>query len=66
MIELPTKCLEKKARWELHKDAAYCCEQISEAASYKTAVVRILVSHLQAIEARLARHAEEAGSNSLA
>ena len=25
-----------QARWELHKDAAYCFEKILEAAAYKT------------------------------
>ena len=29
----------EKARWELHKDAKRCCEQILEAAFYKTTVV---------------------------
>ena len=29
----------EKARWELHKNATCCFEQILEAASYKTAVV---------------------------
>ena len=36
----------EKARWELHKNAACCFEQILEAAPYKTAVVRPLTSYL--------------------
>ena len=39
------KMLGEKARWELHKDAAYSFEQILEAAPYKT-VVQPLTSHL--------------------
>ena len=40
-------CLgEKKAGWELHKNAAYCFEQIMEAAHYKK---QQLYSHLPPI-----------------
>ena len=37
---------EKKTWWELHKDVACYFEQIMEAASNKTAIVRPLDSHL--------------------
>ena len=37
---------EEKVRWELHKNATGCFEQVLEAAPYKTAVVRPLTSHL--------------------
>ena len=37
---MPTKHMEKNARWELHKNAMYCFEQILEATSYKTAAVQ--------------------------
>ena len=40
------KCLEKKDRWELHKNATFCFEQILEAAPHKTAAVEPLTSHL--------------------
>ena len=40
------KMLEEKSRWELHKDAAHCFEQILEAAPYKTAAVQPLTSYL--------------------
>ena len=33
------KMPEEKARWELYQDAAYCFEQILEAAPYKTKAV---------------------------
>ena len=36
----------EKARCALHKDATCCFEQILEAASYKTATVQPLTSHL--------------------
>ena len=37
---------EEKARWELHKNAACCFEQVLEAASDKTAVWPV-TSHLR-------------------
>ena len=40
------KMLGEKARWELHKVAMCCFEQILETALYKTAAVRSLTSHL--------------------
>ena len=40
-----TKYLETKARWELHKNAAYCFELVLEAALRKTAPIRPLTSH---------------------
>ena len=36
----------EKVWWELHNDAAYCFEQILEAASYKTAALQPLASYL--------------------
>ena len=36
---------EEKERWELHKDAACCFQQILKAAHYKIATVRTLTSH---------------------
>ena len=38
--------LGAKTRWELDQEVTYCFEQILEAASYKTAAVRLLTSHL--------------------
>ena len=38
---------QEKARCELRKDAAWCFEQILEAAPYKIAAVRPLTSHLE-------------------
>ena len=35
----------EQARWELHKDATCCFEQIVEAALYKTAAVQLCSSH---------------------
>ena len=40
------KTLREKARWELHKDAACCFEQVLDAAPYKTTPVPPLTSHL--------------------
>ena len=37
---------EKKARWELQKDAACCLEHVLEVAHNKTTAVRSLTSHL--------------------
>ena len=34
------KRLEKKTKWELHKDIAYCFEQILEATAYKKSSCR--------------------------
>ena len=51
------ECLGEKARWELHKDTAYCFEQILEKASYKSAV-QPLTSILQTTKVRQAKHAE--------
>ena len=48
-----------KARWELHKDAAYCYKQILEIASWK----QQLYSHLTPIQVRWIRHAGEARMN---
>ena len=42
-----SKGREKKVRWELHKDAGYCFEQILEAIPNKTAAVQPLTSHLK-------------------
>ena len=39
------KTPKEKARWELHKDAAYCFEQILKAATYKAAGLRLLTTH---------------------
>ena len=39
------KCLEKKARWELHKDAVYHFEQILEEAPNKTAITSHQTNH---------------------
>ena len=36
--------LSDKARWELHKNATCCFEQILEAMSHKTAAARLLTS----------------------
>ena len=47
------KMLEKKVSWELHKNTAYCFEQILEAALYKIAAVPLLS---QTIQARHAGH----------
>ena len=41
-----TKCSEKKARWELHKNTLYCFEQILEATPHKNADGWSLTSHL--------------------
>ena len=41
-----TKRLEKKAQWELHKNAKCHFEEVLEAAPYKTAAVQPLISHL--------------------
>ena len=38
--------LREKARWELHKNVAYCFAQVLEAALNKTAAVQPLASHL--------------------
>ena len=54
----------EKARWELHKDAACCFEQILEAAPYKTAVVQPLASHLKNHPSNMNKTADEAGMNS--
>ena len=40
------KTPREKARWELHKDAACCFEQLLEAAPHITAAVWPLTSHL--------------------
>ena len=39
------KAFGGKATWELCKDAAYCFEQIPEAATYKTVALQPLTSH---------------------
>ena len=41
------KGFKKKARWELHKDAACYFKQILEAASNEVAAVQSLASHLK-------------------
>ena len=46
----------KKARWELHKDAAYCFKQIMESTPNKTVVVGLHRSHLAYHQIRLTRH----------
>ena len=38
--------IERKATWELYRNAACCFEQILEATPHKTAAVRPLTSHL--------------------
>ena len=38
------KTLREKARWELHKYAAYCFEQIQVAAPYKTVSIQPLTN----------------------
>ena len=40
------KIRKEKARWELHKNATHCFEQILEATRYKTLAVHLLTSHL--------------------
>ena len=42
-----TKCIEKKAFWELQENAARCLDQILEATPYKTTDVWSLTSHLR-------------------
>ena len=42
-----TKCIEKKARWELHKNAMSYTEQILEATPDKTTALLQLTSHLK-------------------
>ena len=37
----------EKAKWELHKNATNCFEQILETALHKKTVVRPLISHLK-------------------
>ena len=37
----------EKAKWELHKDVAYCFEHIPEAAIYRTEVVQPLTTNLE-------------------
>ena len=53
--------LEAKARWELHKDAVCCFEQILEAAPHKTATVLPPASHLTShpIKTRHAGHCKD-------
>ena len=41
-----TKCMEKKTKWELHKNATCCFEQILVAKWHKTAAVWPHTSHL--------------------
>ena len=41
-----SQMIGEKARWELHKNAAYSFEKFLEAAPHKTAAVRPLISHL--------------------
>ena len=51
----------EKARWELHKDAVCCFEQILEAALQKTAAIWPLTSPIsQTIQVRWTRHAGQA------
>ena len=56
-IRTSTKHRVEKARWELHKDAVCCFEQILEAAPHKTAIVRPLTSISQAIQVRRTKQA---------
>ena len=46
---------EEKVRWELHKNAAYCFEQILEAAHYKIAAVRPLTSFLTNLPSKMGK-----------
>ena len=41
-----TKCMEKKARWELHENATYYFQQTLEAALHKTVTLQPLSSNL--------------------
>ena len=50
-----------KARWELLKDAAFCFEQILEAAPHKTAAVQSLISHLRHYRSKTNKYWEQLG-----
>ena len=52
-----TKRIEKKTKWELHKNAWSYFEQILEATPHETAAVLLLTSHLKNIKIWRTTHA---------
>ena len=51
----------EKAKWELHKNAAYRFEQILKAVLYKTAAVWLLTSHLTNYPSKMSKTVSTAG-----
>ena len=49
------KTLREKVRWELHKDAACCFEEILEAAPYTIATVQLLTSYLAKYPSKISK-----------
>ena len=51
--------LPEKAKCELHKDTAFCFQQILFAATYKTAAVQPFPTHLSNIQEMWTKYGEQ-------